>query len=220
MRTPGKQIRILLADDHNVMRRGLKLLLESQPEFNVVGEASDGRQAVEQAETVQPDVAILDIAMPNLSGIEAAQRIIALLPSASIVMLSMHSDEGYVLRALKAGAKGYLLKDSVESDLIEAVKTVSDGKTFFSPEISKMLVEDYVREIRSRELEDSYELLTSREREILQLLAEGKTNKEIAGSLNLSVHTVESHRRNLHDKLNFHSFADLVLYAVRKRVIS
>ena len=215
-----KQIRILLADDHNVMRRGLRLLLESQPEFSVVGEASDGRQAVAQAEAVQPDVAILDIGMPNLSGIEAAQRIVSLLPNTSIVMLSMHSDEGYVLRALKAGAKGYLLKDSVESDLIEAIKAVCQGRTFFSPEVSKMLVEDYVREIRSREFEDSYELLTSREREILQLLAEGKTNKEIAGSLNLSVHTVESHRRNLHDKLNFHSFADLVLYAVRKRVIS
>jgi len=220
MKTPEKQIRILLADDHNVMRRGLRLLLEGQPEFSVVGEASDGRQAVEQAEAVQPDVAVLDIGMPNLSGIEAAQRIFSLLPNTAIVMLSMHSDEGYVLRALKAGAKGYLLKDSVESDLIEAIKAVNEGKTFFSPEVSKMLVEDYVREIRSRELEDSYELLTSREREILQLLAEGKTNKEIAGSLNLSVHTVESHRRNLHDKLNFHSFADLVLYAVRKRVIS
>jgi two-component system response regulator NreC len=220
MTTPGKQIRILLADDHNVVRRGLKLLLESQPEFSVVGEASDGRQAVEQAEAVHPDVAVLDIAMPNLSGIEAAQRIVSLLPNTSIVMLSMHSDEGYVLRALKAGAKGYLLKDSAEGDLIDAIKTVSEGRTFFSPEVSKMLVEDYVREIRSREFEDSYELLSSREREILQLLAEGKTNKEIAGSLNLSVHTVESHRRNLHDKLNFHTFADLVLYAVRKRVIS
>jgi two-component system, NarL family, response regulator NreC len=220
MTIPGNQIRILLADDHNVMRRGLRFLLESQPEFSVVGEASDGRQAVEQAEAVHPDVAILDIAMPNLSGIEAAQRIVSLLPSTSVVILSMHSDEGYVLRALKAGAKGYVLKDSVEGDLINAVKAVSEGTTFFSPEISKMLVEDYVREIRSREVEDSYQLLTSREREILQLLAEGKTNKEIAGSLNLSVHTIESHRRNLHEKLNFHSFADLVLYAVRKRVIS
>ena len=220
MKSEEKQIRILLADDHNVMRRGLRFLLETQPEFSVVGEASDGRQAVEQAEAVLPDVVVLDIAMPNLSGIEATQRIVSLLPSTSVVILSMHSDEGYVLRALKAGAKGYLLKDSVESDLIEAIKTVTQGKTFFSPEISKMLVEDYVREIKSRGFEDSYELLTSREREILQLLAEGKTNKEIAGLLNLSVHTVESHRRNLHDKLRFHNFADLVLYAVRKRVIS
>jgi two-component system response regulator NreC len=215
-----KPIRILLADDHNVVRRGLKLLLESQPEFNVVGEASDGRQAVDQAEATNPDVVVLDVAMPNLSGIEATQRILSLRPRTSIVILSMHSDEGYVLRALKAGAKGYLLKDSVEGDLIEAIRAVSEGKTFFSPEISRMLVEDYVREIRSRGLEDSYELLTSREREILQLLAEGKSNKEIAASLNLSLYTIETHRRNLQDKLNLHSFAELILYAVRKRVIS
>lgn len=215
-----KQIRILLADDHTVMRRGLRLLLESQPGFSVVGEASDGRQAVAQAEATNPDVVVLDIAMPNLSGIEAAQRIASALPHIAIVFLSMHSDEGYVLRALKAGAKGYLLKDSAEADLIEAIKAVNQGKTFFSAEISKMLVEDYVREIRTRGIEDSYELLTSREREILQLLAEGKSNKDIAALLNLSLYTVETHRRNLQDKLNLHSFAELILYAVRKRVIS
>ncbi|MBZ5600891.1 MAG: response regulator transcription factor [Acidobacteriia bacterium] len=215
-----KQIRILLADDHNVVRRGLRLLLESQPEFMVVGEAADGRQAVEQAEATSPDVVVLDVAMPNLSGIEAAQRIIAARPQTAVVVLSMHSDEGYVLRALKAGAKGYLLKDSAEGDLIDAIKAVGQGKTFFSSEISKMLVEDYVREIRARGIEDSYELLTTREREILQLLAEGKSNKEVAGQLNLSLYTVETHRRNLQDKLNLHSFAELILYAVRKRVIS
>ena len=215
-----RQIRILLADDHNVMRRGLRLLLESQPGFSVVAEASDGSQAVEQAEATHPDVVVLDLAMPNLSGIEAAQRIIALRPETAVVVLSMHSDEGYVLRALKAGAKGYLLKDSAEGDLIEAIKEVSQGKTFFSPEISKMLVEDYVREIRTRGVEDSYELLTSREREILQLIAQGKSNKEVAARLNLSLYTVETHRRNLQDKLNLHSLAELILYAVRKRVIS
>jgi two-component system response regulator NreC len=215
-----KPIRILLADDHNVMRRGLRLLLEGQPGFSVVAEAADGKQAVEQAESSMPDVAVLDVAMPNLSGIEAAQRIIAALPRTAVVILSMHSDEGYVLRALKAGAKGYLLKDSAEGDLIEAIKAVHQGKTFFSPEISKMLVEDYVREIRTRGVEDSYELLTSREREILQLLAEGKSNKDVAGLLNLSLYTVETHRRNLQDKLNLHGFAELILYAVRKRVIS
>jgi two-component system, NarL family, response regulator NreC len=215
-----KQIRILLADDHNVMRKGLRLLLESQPEFTVVAEAADGRQAVEQTETTNPDVVVLDIAMPNLSGIEAAQRIIAQRPNTSIIFLSMHSDEGYVLRALKAGARGYLLKDSAEGDLIEAITTVHQGKTFFSREIGKMLVEDYIREIKTRGVEDSYELLTSREREILQLLAEGKSNKEIAGVLNLSSHTVETHRRNLQDKLNLHGFAELILYAVRKRIIS
>lgn len=212
-------IRILLADDHNVMRRGLRLLLERQQGFAVVAEASDGRQAVEQAEATKPDVAVLDIAMPNLSGIEAAQRISDLLPQTAIVVLSMHADEGYVLRALKAGVKGYLLKDSAEADLIDAIKAVHAGKAFFSPEISRMLVEDYMREIRARRVEDSYDLLTSREREILQLLAEGKSNKDIAAHLNLSLYTVETHRRNLQDKLNLHSFAELVLYAVRKGVI-
>ena len=215
-----KPIRILLADDHNVMRRGLRLLLESQPGFTVVAEAADGRQALQQAEATSPDVVVLDIAMPNLSGIEAAQQMIAARPGVAVVILSMHSDEGYVLRALKAGAKGYLLKDSAEGDLIDAIKAVSDGKTFFSPEISRMLVEDYVREIRTRGVEDSYELLTAREREILQLIAEGKSNKDVATRLNLSLYTVETHRRNLQDKLNLHSLAELILYAVRKRVIS
>ncbi len=215
-----KPIRILLADDHNVMRRGLRLLLESQPEFTVVAEAADGRQALEQAQATDPDVVVLDIAMPNLSGIEAAQQMIAARPGIAVVILSMHSDEGYVLRALKAGAKGYLLKDSAEGDLIDAIKAVRQGKTFFSPEISRMLVEDYVREIRTRGVEDSYELLTAREREILQLIAEGKSNKDVAARLNLSLYTVETHRRNLQDKLNLHSLAELILYAVRKRVIS
>jgi DNA-binding NarL/FixJ family response regulator len=202
------------------MRRGLRLLLESQPGFSVVAEAADGRQAVEQAEATEPDVAVVDIAMPNLSGIEAAQRIAAVVPQTAIVILSMHSDESYVLRALKVGAKGYLLKDSAEGDLIDAIKAVHQGKTFFSPEISKMLVEDYVREIRTRGVEDSYDLLTPREREILQLLAERKSNKEIAAALNLSIYTVETHRRNLQEKLNLHSLAELILYAVRKGVIS
>src|SRR5579862_8645556 len=165
LQTRVKQIRILLADDHTVMRRGLRLLLESHPEFGVVAEASDGRQAVEQAEATEPDVAVLDIAMPNLNGIEAAQRINAALPNTAIVILSMHSDEGYVLRALKAGAKGYLLKDSAEGALIEAIRAVHEGKAFFSPEISNVLVEDYVREMRTRGADDSYDLLTSREKE-------------------------------------------------------
>ncbi len=215
-----KQIRILLADDHNVMRRGLRLLLERQPNFKVVGEAADGREAVEVALTARPDVVVLDIAMPILSGIEAARQISSALPGVAVIILSMHSDEGYVLRALKAGAKGYLLKDSAEDDVIAAIEAVSAGKAFFSPEISKILVEDYVREMKKRGSEDSYELLTSREREVLQLLAEGKSNKDIAALLNLSPYTVETHRRNLQDKLNLHSVAELTLYAVRKGLIS
>ena len=215
-----KQIRILLADDHNVIRRGLRLLLESHAEFTVVAEAADGRQAIEQAIATRPDVVVLDIAMPLLSGTEAAERIIETLPSTAVVILSMHSDEGYVLRALKAGAKGYILKDSAESDFIEAIKAVGSGKAFFSPEVSRMLVEDYVREIKTRGVQDSYELLTAREREVLHLLAAGKSNKDIAGLLNLSLYTVETHRRNLQEKLNLHSLAELILYAVRKGLIS
>jgi two-component system response regulator NreC len=216
----SKPIRILLADDHNVMRRGLRLLLQSQPGFTVVGEAADGHQAVDQAVALRPDVVVLDLAMPHLNGAEAANRIHEQLPNTAIVILSMHSDESYVLRALKAGAKGYLVKDSAESDLIGAIKAVSEGKAFFSPEVSKVLVEDYVREMRSRGVEDSYELLTTRERETLHLLAEGKSNKDIAALLKLSLFTVETHRRNLQEKLNLHSLAELILYAVRKGVIS
>jgi two-component system response regulator NreC len=215
-----KPIRILLADDHNVMRRGLRLLLENQPGFTVVAEAADGRLAVQQAQATKPDVAVLDIAMPHLNGTEAAQRITEALPNTAVIILSMHSDEGYVLRALRSGARGYLVKDSAESDLIEAIKAVSEGKAFFSPEVSRMLVEDYVREIRTRGVEDRYELLTAREREILHLLAEGNSNKEIATLLQLSLFTVETHRRNLQEKLNLHSLAEVILYAVRKGLIS
>ena len=202
------------------MRAGLRVLLESHPGFKIVAEAADGRQTVASALASRPDVVVLDIAMPQLSGIEAAQRIHAQLPQTAIIILSMHSDEGYVLRALKAGALGYLLKDSAESDLIEAIRVVSDGKAFFSPEISKVLVADYVREVKVRGVEDSYELLTPREKEILQLLVEGRSNKDIAGLLNLSLYTVETHRRNLQSKLDLHSFPELILYAVRKGIIA
>jgi len=215
-----KATRIVLADDHTVVRKGLRLLLESYPGFQVVADAADGRQAVALAEEHRPDVMVMDVAMPILNGIEAARQISAKLPGVAIVFLSMHSDEAYVLKALKAGANAYLLKDSAEHDLIDAVKAVSEGKAFFSPAISKMLVEDYMRQMRERKVEDSYELLTTREREILQLLAEGKSNKEVAAMLSLSLYTVETHRGNILQKLNLHSTAELVLYAIRKGVIS
>jgi two-component system, NarL family, response regulator NreC len=214
------RIRILLADDHTVMRRGLRLLLEQQADFQVVGEADDGRQAVELAASLHPDVAVLDIGMPLLNGIEAARQIVTATPAIAIVMLSMHSDETYVLRALKAGAKGYLLKNSAEADLIQAVRAIAEGKSFFSPAIGRMLLEDYMRQVSKHEVEDSYDLLTPREKEILQLVAEGKTNKEIANLLKLSVYTVESHRGNVLEKLNLHSVPELILYAVRKGIIS
>ncbi len=214
-----KTIRILLADDHTVVRKGLRLLLEGQPGFEVVGDAADGRAAVTLAEETSPDVVVMDIAMPALNGIEAARQIAAKVPSAAVVFLSMHSDESYVLKALKSGARGYLLKDSAEEDLINAVVAVSEGKAFFSPAISKMLVEDYLRQMQDRHLEDSYDLLTTREREVLQLLAEGRSNKDVATLLNLSLHTVETHRANIWQKLNLHNQAELILYAIRKGVI-
>jgi len=214
------EIRILLADDHIVIRGGLRLVLERELGFRVVGEAADGKEAIKLAQDLSPDVAVLDVAMPNLNGIEAARQITAASPAIAVVMLSMHSDESYVLRALNAGARGYLLKDSPEEDLIAAIKAVSEGKAFFSPAISRVLVDDYVRQMRKRGLEDSYELLTAREREVLQLLAEGRSNKEIAGRLNLSTYTVETHRSNLMEKLNLHGIPELILYAVRKGIIS
>ncbi len=213
-------IRILLADDHTVMRAGLRLLLERQPDLVVVGEAEDGRRTVELVETESPDVVVMDIAMPGLNGIEATRQIASRHPEVAVVILSMHSDESYVMRALKAGAKAYLLKDSAESDLIRAVRTVREGKSFFSPAVSKMLLEDYVRQLEQRGEEDSYELLTTREREILQLLAEGRSNKDVAHMLNLSLYTVETHRSHILQKLGLHTVPDLVLYAVRKGIIS
>jgi two-component system response regulator NreC len=213
-------VNILLVDDHAVIRAGLKLVLERHSDFHVVGEASDGREGVAEAGRLHPDVVVMDLAMPNLNGMEAARQIVASSPAMAIVVLSMHSDEEYVLRALKSGARAYVLKESAEADLIAAVHAVTSGKSFFSPKVSRMLVEDYVRQLQDREIEDSYELLTGREREILQLVAEGKSNKDIANLLNLSVYTVETHRANIMEKLSLHNVPELILYAVRKGVIS
>jgi two-component system response regulator NreC len=215
-----RKIRILLADDHKLMRSGLRVLLEQQADLLVVGEASDGREAVALASSLKPDVLVMDIGMPNLNGVEAAGQISQSHSEIAIVMLSMHSDESYVLRALKAGAKGYLLKDSAESDLLRAVHAVADGKSFFSPAVSKVLLDDYVRKLKRSGTEDPYDLLTPREREVLQLLAEGKSNKDVAQLLNLSVYTVETHRSNIMEKLNLRGVPELILYAVRKGIIS
>jgi two-component system response regulator NreC len=215
-----KKIRVLLADDHTLMRRGLRLIVEQQPDLVVVGEAEDGRQAVALSASLKPDVAVLDIGMPNLNGIEAAKQITDGKSGAAIIILSMHADESYILRALKAGARGYLLKDSAESDLVRAIRSVAEGKSFFSPAVSKVLLEDYVKKMQRTGSEDSYDLLTPREREILQLIAEGKSNKDVANLLNLSVYTVETHRANLMEKLKLKSVPELTLYAVRKGIIS
>jgi DNA-binding NarL/FixJ family response regulator len=215
-----RKIRILLADDHQLMRSGVRLMLEREPDISVVGEASDGREAVSLVKTLKPEVVVMDIGMPNLNGIEAAHQMTEENPALAIVIVSMHSDESYVLRALKAGARGYLLKDSAEADLIKAIHVVYAGKSFFSPAVSKVLLDDYVRKLRRSGTEDAYDLLTPREREILQLIAEGKSNKDIANLLNLSVYTVESHRSNLMGKLNLRGLPELILYAVRRGIIA
>ena len=215
-----KSIRVLLADDHKLIRAGLRLVVDQQPDLSVVGEADDGRQAVELTKSLKPDVVVMDIAMPNLNGIEAARQIREIRPDAAVVMLSMHSDEGYVLRALGAGARAYLLKDSATTDLVQAIRAVVEGKSFFSPAVSKVLLQDYMRKLQRSGAEDSYDLLSPREREVLQLVAEGKSNKEVASLLNLSVYTVETHRAKIMQKLNLKGVPELILYAVRKGIIS
>ena len=213
-------IRVLLADDHKLIRAGLRLVVDQQPDLSVVGEADDGRQAVELAKSLKPNVVVMDIGMPNLNGIEAARQIRVIRPDAAVVMLSMHSDEGYVLRALGAGARAYLLKDSATIDLVQAIHAVVEGKSFFSPAVSKVLLQDYMRKLQRSGAEDSYDLLSPREREVLQLVAEGKSNKEVSSLLNLSVYTVETHRAKIMQKLNLKGVPELILYAVRKGIIS
>jgi len=215
-----KKIRVLIADDHGIVRKGLRLQLERNNSFEVVGEAADGRDALRMAEELVPDIVIMDIAMPNLNGILATAQMLKKNPQIGVIILSMFSDETYLTRALSAGAKGYLLKDSADADLHNALLAVAQGKPFFSADITKTLLEDYMRQLQQRGLEDSYDLLTEREKEILQLLAEGKSNKDIASMLNLSVNTVETHRTRIMQKLNLHSAAEIVLYAFRKRIIS
>ena len=212
-------MRILLADDHGIVRRGLKSLLESQPGLSVIGEAADGLEALRLCSELSPDLLIIDISMPLMNGIEVASRAQKLEAAPGVIILSMHADESYIMRALAAGARGYLVKDATDEDLIPAVRAVAAGKPFFSPTVANVLMEDYVRQLRARGLSDSYELLTDREREILQLLAEGRSNKEVAALLDVGLSTVETHRANLMQKLNLHNTAEIVLYAVRKGII-
>ncbi|HEY5617629.1 MAG TPA: response regulator transcription factor [Vicinamibacterales bacterium] len=213
------RLRILLADDHTVVRQGLRKVLEESPDWEVVAEAGDGREAVRKAEELKPDVAIIDIAMPLLNGIEATRQIVKRSPSTRILVLTMHSDEAYVNQILQAGATGYLLKDSADVDLIQAVSAVSKGRSFFSPAIARVMLDDYTRQLADRGITDRYESLSEREREIFQLVAEGKANKEIAAILSISPSTVETHRARIMEKLDLHSAAEIVLYAVRRGVI-
>jgi DNA-binding NarL/FixJ family response regulator len=213
------KLKVLIADDHGVVRKGLRLLLGQYPEIEVVGEAANGRDAVRLAAELSPNIVLMDVAMPLLNGIDAAEQIRKAGTQVGIIMLTMHADESYVLRALSAGVKGYLLKESAEEDLLRAVKAVAEDRPFFSPAITQTLLEDYMRVLKQEGLSDSFELLTSREREVLQLLAEGKSNKEAAAILDVSLYTVESHRTNLMQKLNLHNTAEIVLYAVRKNLV-
>jgi two-component system response regulator NreC len=212
-------VRVLLADDHSIVRRGLRSLLE-EAGHSIVAEAADGLEAVQLVEEHRPDLLILDIGMPKLNGIEVAARTQKLERPPGVIILSMHTDEAYIIRALAAGARAYLLKSATDEDLLPAVRAVAARKPFFSPAVTGVLVEDYIRRLQARGLTDSFDLLTDREKEVLQLLAEGRSNKEVATQLNVGLSTVETHRANLMQKLNLHSTAEIVLYAVRKGIIA
>ncbi len=214
------RLRILLADDHTLVRHGLRKILEERPDWEVVAEVGNGRDAVEQAVKLKPDLAILDIGMPVLNGVEAARQIARRQPEVRVLMLSMYSQEGFVTQALQAGAHGYLLKDSVGTDLSRAVAAVVEGKSFFSPAVAKIMLDEYVRGLADRGITDRYESLTEREREVFQLIVEGRSNKEIAGVLGISPGTVDTHRGRIMEKLDVHNAVEMVLYAVRRGIIT
>ena len=213
------KLRLLLGDDHTLLLHGLKKILEEKPEWQVVGEAGDGREAVRQAIALTPDVAVLDIGMPLLNGIEATQQIVRRVPDCRVLILSMHSDEAYITRAIQAGAKGFLLKDAAGMDLIKGIEAVGAGKTFFSHVIAQSMLDDYMRRVANDTAKDPFDLLSEREREILQLIAEGHSNKDVALMLSISPSTVETHRSHILEKLDVHNTAELVLFAVRRGVI-
>jgi len=207
-------IRILLADDHAMVRKGFRLILEAQSDMSIVGEAGNGREAVELAESLHPDVIVMDVSMPELNGIEATRRLAASSPRTRVLALSMHKDSVYVREILRAGARGYLLKDSIDSELVSAVRAVAKGDGYLAPAVSDAVLTDYRRHVT-----DPLDLLSSREREVLQMIAEGKTNKEVASALNLSVYTIDAHRGKIMEKLNLHSTGELVRFAVRNGLV-
>jgi two-component system response regulator NreC len=209
-----KKIRILLADDHTLVRQGFRLILASQSDMEVVGETGNGKEAVEMARRLLPDVVVMDVTMPELNGIEATRRIREISSHIRVLALSVHRDSVYVRQMIRAGAEGYLLKESADTDLLAAVRAVAQGHSYLSPEVSGVILKDYRKHVTN-----PVDLLSAREREILQLLAEGRTNKEIASLLNLSVYTVDGHRSRIMEKLNLHSIGELVLFAVRNGLV-
>jgi DNA-binding NarL/FixJ family response regulator len=214
------KLRLLLGDDHTLMRQGLRKILEERPEWEVIAEVGDGREAVKKCMALKPDVAVLDVGMPLLNGIDATQQIVRKVPETKVLVLSMYSDEAYVTRALQAGATGYMLKDSAGKDLLKGIASVAAGQAYFSPAIARLMLDDYVRRVSGSGVIDRYETLSEREREIFQLIAEARTNKEVAELLEISPATVETHRARILQKLDIHNTAELVLYAVRRGVIS
>ena len=212
-------IHILLADDHTILRAGLRMMLNAQPDFEVVGEAQDGRQAIQEAQRLQPDVILMDITMPDMNGIEATRQIKKLLPETKVLILTMHEHDEYVFQALRAGASGYMLKEAADTDLISALRVIQNGQFYLSPTAQSVMVGDYLQRVRTGEEKDSYSSLTEREREILKLVAEGYTNNKIAERLIISTKTVDTHITHVMDKLNLHSRAELVKYAMRRGLL-
>jgi two-component system, NarL family, response regulator NreC len=213
------KIHILLADDHTILRAGLKMMLNAQPDMEVVGEASDGRQAIAETQRLQPDIILMDITMPEMNGIEATRQIKKLVPESRILILTMHEHDEYVFQALRAGASGYMLKEAADTELISALHIIQSGQFYLSPMAQSVLVGDYLQRVRIGEEKDSYSSLTEREREILKLIAEGYTNTQIAERLVISPKTVDTHRTHIMDKLNLHSRAELVKYAMRRGLL-
>ena len=214
-----RKLRLLLGDDHTLVRHGLRKILEEQPAWEVVSEVGDGREAVRETVAHKPDVAIIDVAMPLLNGIDATQQIVRRVPETRVLMLSMHADEAYVMRALQAGATGYIVKDAAGKELVTAIEAVAEGRRFFSPAIERLLQDEPGR-AGSTGFADRYETLSAREREIFQLIAEARSNKEVAALLDISPATVETHRARILQKLDVHNIAEVVLYAVRRGIIS
>ncbi|HEX6796375.1 MAG TPA: response regulator transcription factor [Ktedonobacterales bacterium] len=213
------KVRVLIADDHTILRAGLKMMLNAQPDIEVVGEASDGHQAVSEAQRLLPDVIIMDITMPECNGIEATKQVKRLLPETRVLVLTMHENEEYLFQMLRAGAAGYMLKEAADTELISAIRVVSSGRFYLSPSAQSMMVSDYLQRVHTGEERDSYSALTEREREILKLVAEGLTNNQIGERLFISPKTVDTHRTHIMDKLNLHNRAELVKFAMRRGLL-